>query len=36
MKFEFKIKLRTLRAIEATLLICLFAFAVLGVVGAWH
>jgi hypothetical protein len=36
MKFQIRIKLSTLRALEATALLCLFAFAVLGAVGAWR
>jgi hypothetical protein len=36
MKFRVEIRLSTIRAAEATVLLLLFAFAALGVVGAWR
>ncbi len=36
MKFQIKIQMRTIRALEATALLVLFVFAVTGVMGAWR
>lgn len=36
MKLQLKISLRTVRAMEMTVLLGLFAFAICGVMGAWR